>query len=123
MYDAQYLLIKKYFLYFIFFKINFLKKFENISQIYFFTPFDAPHLSIFINYFKKKITFIPLPILIKRKLLDKNGNYIVKNPKNYELSLFKFIKNKLFFVKSLTFKKIGFTICTAIKEDYIKKKN
>jgi hypothetical protein len=122
MYDSKLLIIKKYFLYFTFLKINFLTKFKNFSKIYFFTPFDAPHLSIFINYFEKKMTFIPLPILIKRKLLDKNGNYIVKNPKNYELNLFRYIKNKLFFGKSLTFKKIGPSICTAIKEDYIQKK-
>jgi hypothetical protein len=122
MYDKKYLKIKKYFLFFFFLKINFFIRFKKFSQIYFFTPFDAPHLSIFINHFKKKMIFIPLPVLIKRKLIDKNGNYSVKNPKNYELNLFKFIRNRLFFGKSLTFKKIGFSICTAIKENYIPKK-
>ena len=46
----------------------------------------------------------------------------MQNPEGGELNLFRFLKNKLFFGKSLTFKKIGFSMVTAIADEYFKEK-
>ena len=106
-------ILKQYWISIIFFK--------KIDKLYFFQPFFSFLISSIQDTDHKKICYLPLPGLIKRRLINEKGEYTHNSSKNTKENKFRRVFIRIIFGKHLHQRIIGLTKVAALNDDLLKK--
>ena len=95
--------------------------FRKIDRLYFFQPFLSFLISSIQDAKHKKICYQPLPGLIKRKLINQNGEYTQNSSKNIKENKLRRLFIRIIFGRHLHQRIIGSTKVAALNDELLDK--